>query len=97
MNLQPQARKTIRSASHWMLAVTAVSVVGGVLLLYRVRQEPIQSLVGAAMSGWLAYTLGRAAYAFSRPPTVANLQGGLLALRSFFRATVASLGLAIAV
>lgn len=96
MKIEPEGAAKIRSASRWMLAMVVVVAVNGLLALVGVRSAPLTSLVGVVVCGWLAFALGRAGLALSRPPSAASLRDGILATRSFFRAAVVSLCLAIA-
>lgn len=99
MQVGPEGQRLIRSASHWMLGVVVLLSINMVVSLLWLRNAPVVSVVGAVVCGWLAFSLARAAYAFSRRSSPGSLRAGSLGLRSFFRAHVTSffLGLIAAV
>ena len=95
MNIEPRAQRLIRSTAYWVLGMTVVAAGVGLLGLTQIPKDPLPSLAAVAVSGWLAFTLGRVGYALSRPPSPTALKQGVLALRSFFRAMVICGALAV--
>ena len=97
MKLEPRAQRLIRSTSHWVLGLTVVSAGLALFGVSQIPKNPLPNLVWAAVAGWVAFTIGRAGYVLSRPPSPATLKQGVLALRSYFRALVVSGALAVVV